>query len=236
MRFVRERLTYANVMSSIAVFLVLGGAAVAFNQLPKKSVGTKQLKANAVTAAKLHKNAVTNAKIKNNVVESKKIADGSIAANDLSIASMPFGRIVSRMRTGSSLALTEALQVFPLNPSTYTQAADELDSYYGAADVTFQPTCGPPRQAVAYLLVDATDPIKVEPIESLVGIGGVEDKSGGTVTKRIEISPLGIELAGSRFEPGSPKAHSVSLAVEGKCEAGNGITATFGGVDVVGVR
>ena len=45
---IRKRLTYANVMSSIAVFLVLGSAtAFAAQQLGKKTVGTKQLKANA---------------------------------------------------------------------------------------------------------------------------------------------------------------------------------------------
>lgn len=55
MKSVRKRLTYANAMSSIAVFLVLGGAtAFAATQiLPKNSVGPKQLKKGAVTPAKL---------------------------------------------------------------------------------------------------------------------------------------------------------------------------------------
>ena len=65
MKQIRQRLTYANVMSSIAVFLVLGGAsALAASQLGKNSVGSKQLKKNAVTTAKIKKNAVTGAKIK----------------------------------------------------------------------------------------------------------------------------------------------------------------------------
>jgi hypothetical protein len=52
-------------MSSIAVFLVLGGgAAFAAVKLGKNSVGTKQLKANSVTTAKIKKNAVTGAKVK----------------------------------------------------------------------------------------------------------------------------------------------------------------------------
>jgi hypothetical protein len=59
---IRHRLTYANVMSSIAVFLVLGGAAFAAVQLPKNSVGTKQLKKKAVTTAKIKDDAVTGAK------------------------------------------------------------------------------------------------------------------------------------------------------------------------------
>ena len=74
MKQLRTRLTYANVMSSLAVFLVLGGgAAFAANQLGKNSVGSKQLKKNAVTAAKIKKNAVTTAKIRNRAVTGAKI-------------------------------------------------------------------------------------------------------------------------------------------------------------------
>ena len=70
----RKRLTYANVMSSIAVFLVLGGAtAIAASQLGKNSVGPRQLKRNAVTKAKIKKNAVTTAKIRNGAVTGAKV-------------------------------------------------------------------------------------------------------------------------------------------------------------------
>jgi hypothetical protein len=71
-------------MSSIAVFLVLGGAAVAASQLPKNSVGKNQLKNNAVTAAKIKKDAVTAAKIKNLSVTNEKI--GNQAINESKIA------------------------------------------------------------------------------------------------------------------------------------------------------
>jgi hypothetical protein len=65
MKSVRKRLTYANVMSSIAVFLVVaGGTAFAASQLGKESVGTKQLKKEAVGLAKIKagaKNALKGA-------------------------------------------------------------------------------------------------------------------------------------------------------------------------------
>jgi hypothetical protein len=64
----RKRLSYANVMSSIAVFLVLGGAAVAATQLPKNSVGTKQLK----------KSAVTSVKVKNGSLQQTDFAQGTL--------------------------------------------------------------------------------------------------------------------------------------------------------------
>jgi hypothetical protein len=63
---VSERLSYANVVSSICLFLLLSGAtAFAAGRLGKNSVGTKQLKKNAVGAKQLKKNAVNGAKVKN---------------------------------------------------------------------------------------------------------------------------------------------------------------------------
>ena len=57
MEKLRAKLTYANVMATIAVFLTLGGGAIAATALKKGSVGTKQLKAKAVNEAKLATNA-----------------------------------------------------------------------------------------------------------------------------------------------------------------------------------
>jgi hypothetical protein len=76
-------------MSSIAVFLVLGGAtAFAASQLGKNSVGTNQLKKNAVTAAKIKANAVTNKKIKNNAVTGAKVKDGSLTGADINVGTL----------------------------------------------------------------------------------------------------------------------------------------------------
>ena len=79
MKNLRKRLTYANVMSTIAVFLVVGGAsAFAASQLGKNTVGSKQLKKNSVTAAKIKKNAVTTAKIKGDAVTGAKVKESSL--------------------------------------------------------------------------------------------------------------------------------------------------------------
>lgn len=65
MRAIRSKLTYANVISTLCLFLLLGGgAALAAGKLAKNSVGTKQIKNNAVTAAKIKKGAITGAQIK----------------------------------------------------------------------------------------------------------------------------------------------------------------------------
>jgi hypothetical protein len=48
------RLTYANVIATLALFIALGGASYAAIKLPKNSVGANQLKKGAVTPAKLN--------------------------------------------------------------------------------------------------------------------------------------------------------------------------------------
>ncbi|HET9678016.1 MAG TPA: hypothetical protein VFP21_11010 [Solirubrobacterales bacterium] len=61
---IRPRITYANVVATLALVLAVGGAsAFAADQLAKNSVGTKQLKNNAVTTAKIKNGAVTGAKV-----------------------------------------------------------------------------------------------------------------------------------------------------------------------------
>ena len=95
MKQVRKRLTYANVMSSIAVFLVLGGAAFAASQLPKNSVGKKQLKNNAVTAAKIKKDAVTAAKIKNLSVTNEKVGNQAITESKIASGAITESKIAN---------------------------------------------------------------------------------------------------------------------------------------------
>jgi hypothetical protein len=93
-RQIRKRLTYANVMSSIAVFLVIGGgAALAAANLPKNSVGSRQLQTNAVKtgkvaaeaikAGKLAQNAVTTNRLRDNVVTNAKIQDNAVTTNKI---------------------------------------------------------------------------------------------------------------------------------------------------------
>ncbi len=61
---IRPKLTYANVVATIALFIALGGAsAFAAAQLAKNSVGTKQLKDGAVTGEKIKNATITSSKI-----------------------------------------------------------------------------------------------------------------------------------------------------------------------------
>ena len=82
MRIPRPKLNYANVVATIALFVALGGAAVAAG-LPKNSVGPKQLKPGAVTARALHRAAVTSGKIGPKAVTAGKLGANAVLPGNL---------------------------------------------------------------------------------------------------------------------------------------------------------
>jgi hypothetical protein len=89
MHRIRGKLTYSNVISTLCLFLLLGGGtAFAAGKLAKNSVGSKQLKKNSVTAAKLKNNAVTGAKIANGAVTGAKVANSSLTGANINLATL----------------------------------------------------------------------------------------------------------------------------------------------------
>jgi hypothetical protein len=91
MQRIRGKLTYSNVVATLALFLILaGGSAVAAKQmLPKNSVGTKQIKNNAITGTKIKNGAITGAKISTSslgTVPSATHADSATTATSASHA------------------------------------------------------------------------------------------------------------------------------------------------------
>ncbi len=81
---IRKRLTYANVMSSLAVFLLLGGgAAFAAVNLPARSVGSQQLQPNAVKTGYLAKNAVRTGKVAFEAIRAGKLSKNAVPTNRL---------------------------------------------------------------------------------------------------------------------------------------------------------
>jgi len=84
MKQIRKRLTYANVMSSLAVFLVLGGATA----FAATKIGGNEIKANAISTGKIKKEAVSTSKIKKNAVDSSRVKDGSLTGADISLGTL----------------------------------------------------------------------------------------------------------------------------------------------------
>jgi hypothetical protein len=64
LRSIRSRLTYANVVASIALFVALGGGAYAAIKLPAGSVGTEQIRKSAVRSAQVRNHSLLAADFK----------------------------------------------------------------------------------------------------------------------------------------------------------------------------
>jgi hypothetical protein len=117
----RGRFTSAHAIALLALFVVLGGSAVAAQQA---SVGTKSIKANAITTKKIKNGAITTNKIKNgavttpkianvavtnsqladNAVTTSKLADGAVANSKLAENAVTSGKITNAAITNSKLA------------------------------------------------------------------------------------------------------------------------------------
>jgi hypothetical protein len=118
----RAKLTYANVMSTIAVFLALaGGVAIGKKlikgkQIKNGAISTKKLKNLAVTEGKLADKAVTTGKIGDKQVKQGKIGTGAVNTDKLddkavtaaktdfaSIGLLKSGRVTSNPDVGAEL-------------------------------------------------------------------------------------------------------------------------------------
>jgi len=74
LRSARQRLTYANVTATLALFIALGGTSYAAITLPKNSVGSKQIRKGAVRASELRSSAVSSRSIRNRAVRTSDLA------------------------------------------------------------------------------------------------------------------------------------------------------------------
>jgi hypothetical protein len=142
----QRRLTYANVVSTLALFLALGGAtAYAVGSLPPKSIGAKQLRPGAVTADKIRKHAVTAPKIEANAVKNGKIANGAVKEAKLANASVSSSKLASEAVSTEKIK-GDAVTGAQVNESTLGQ----VPAANAANTATFAESANP----VAFAAVD----------------------------------------------------------------------------------
>lgn len=111
------RLTYANVVATMALFIALGGVSYAAVKLPKNSVTSKAIK----------KNAVTNAKIKRSAVTSNKIKNGTITGTDVKLESLTGAQINESTLAGvaSAATATDTFNFLKVIPSSSSDPVED---------------------------------------------------------------------------------------------------------------
>ena len=124
MKQIRTRLTYANVMSSLAVFLLLGGASAYAAKQQTKKVGATQIKASAVTTAKIKNGAVDASKLKDAAVTAAKLGAAAVGAGNLADGSVGTAKLAGDAVTGDKVneaTLSEVPSANSANPSAFAR-------------------------------------------------------------------------------------------------------------------
>ena len=124
----RKRLTFANIISFMALFAAVSAGSYAATSLPAGSVGSKQLKANAVTSRNIAANAVTHSKIAPQAVSGSQVAPRSLTGAEINVATL--GKV-------PSAAVADSAGVARVKTVTATGTA------VASSGVTATATCDP---------------------------------------------------------------------------------------------
>ena len=227
----KPRLSYANVTSTLALFIALTGAtAYAATKLPDRSVGEPQLRPGAVTADKIRKNAVTAPKIKEGAIKQGKLAGGSITAAKMSPNSVTNGALAANAVTNEKIA-PEAVTGEKVVESTLSQVPSASRADFATAAESANPLAFAHVTKEATLDVNLSKNIASVSAGSLPGIYCVEvsgfNPRGAQVTAQFEgggIISAFAKIGGSADCP-APKVEVQTF--EGASRAKEGFYAAF---------
>jgi len=150
----KPRLTYANIVSTLALFLALGGGAayaaskVSSGDLAPGAVHTSDVFKRAITSGKLAVGAVRSNQVVDGAIGSKQLADGAIGAKQIANAAigskqigaaavapsnLEFPVFYAASPKGGSAPVTEGPDPYPLSDSTWVQNPGQIEVIFGAA-------------------------------------------------------------------------------------------------------
>jgi hypothetical protein len=206
---VKGRLTYANVLSSLALFVAIGGAsAYAINQLPPRSIGARQLRPGAVTADKIRKHAVTAPKLEAQAIKSGKLANGAVREAKLANGAVTNPKLADGAVSGEKIA-PEAVSGAQVDEATLGQ----VPSAHNADSASFAESANP----VAFAAVDQEG--NVDPSLSKGQISVAQGKEAGIYCVSVGgFSPRGAQVTPRYNGSGNLTAY-VTIGGTGSCAA-----------------
>jgi hypothetical protein len=134
----RPRLSYANIVSTLALFLALGGG-VAY---AANTVKSGDIAPGAVRTSDVFKRAIVSGKLAVGAVRSNQIADGAVGSKQIGAAAvapsnLQFPVFYAASPSGGSVALTTGEPVpYPIANSTWTQYPGQIEVVFGGAAAT----------------------------------------------------------------------------------------------------
>lgn len=150
----RPRLTYANIVSTLALFLALGGGAayaaskVSSSDLAKGAVHTSNVFKRAITSGKLAVGAVRSNQVVDGAIGSKQLANSAVGTKQIANAAigskqigaaavapsnLEFPVFYAASPKGGSAPVTAGPDPYPLAGDTWTQSPGQIEVVFGAA-------------------------------------------------------------------------------------------------------
>lgn len=253
MKRIRSKLTYANVISTIALFLALsGGVALAASKIHSKNiakgaVNTSKLQKGAVKTSKLHARAVTSGKLAVSAVRSNQIADGAVGSTEIAngaVGSAQIGRgavntpqiadgAVGSAQIGSGAVAPSNLQVpvfFPARPTGGSTVVPPTGSVnYPLADSSWSQKPGQLNVifgvATATLAFDGGTPEGECIVSIQTGLNGRIESSGQIKTSSTKPVAIEANIGGlPELEPGGPTTRVLTAEISSNEECAVGST------------
>ena len=143
----RPHLTYANVVSTLALFLALGGGAayaatkVNSNDLAKGAVHTSNVFKRAITSGKLAVGAVRSNQVADGAIGAKQLANAAVGSKQIGAAAvapsnLEFPVFYAASPRGGPAPVTEGPDPYPLANSSWTQNPGQIEVVFGGATAT----------------------------------------------------------------------------------------------------
>ena len=211
----RPRLTYANIVSTVALFLVLtGGAAFAANKIRSKDIVP-----GAVKTQSIFKRAVSSGKLAVGAVRSNQIADGAVSSQQIGTAAvapsnLQFPVFYAASPKGGSVPVTQGPDPYPIADGTWIQVPGEINVVFGGAVATLAYDDSGAGSCRVFFEVNLNGQ----------QVGGGEISTGSTSPTQIEQS-VGAQ---PQIDPVAPTENRLTVRTgsNGACVSGSTIDST----------
>jgi hypothetical protein len=206
-----DKLTYANVVASLALFLALSGGVV----WASGKIGASKLKANSVTAGKIKRNAISAGKIRPNAVTGTKIKPGSVDFTKLAA-----GTTVVATASGSAVPADSATPVTVTLSGTATFTTQAGTVYFLSVEAKGTPGRAGKEPCEITVLPYVNGSLWGTP-KGALALSAFEptvDQPTGTVPIVGHTGPIGL------VSPGASQTVSVKLAGDPDCAAGTPVS------------
>lgn len=200
----KSRLSYSNVVSTIALFLALsGGAAFAVSKVHK--VRSDDIAKRAVISGKLALGAVRSNQIAAGAVDTGQLAAGAVGSKQIGAAAVAPGNLQfpvyfpASPQGGSAAVPGNEPVAYPLSDSTWTQGPGQLNVIFGSAKATLAYDGGGAGSCRVFFEINLNGR----------QVGGGEVSTGSTTPEQVEQS-VGAQ---PEIDPPAPIANHLTARI-----------------------